>query len=386
MIEPIRRKTTCCLAALALALAATACGAAAAENLPWQEARRLVDAMEKIRAQYVEPVDDATLIQNAIRGMAAGLDPYSSYLSPEEHEQLRIDARGRYEGIGLEVARTEEGFVIIAPLDGSPAARAGLKPGDRLLRANGVPLQEADAETLDRLLAGPADTQVRLTVQRGDEPSFEVTLKRELITIPSVTGQRLADDIFYARITQFSDGSARDLAQLFAAQNVTSGNTRGIVLDLRNNAGGVVEGAVAIADEFLEDGLIMSVQGRDPAYDMAFHATPGGLVDGVPIVVLVNSGTASAAEILAGALQDHGRATLAGTRSFGKGAMQSLIPLEDGGALKLTIAYYRTPLGHRIHEAGVTPDVVFDGEEVSPGEVLPDAWVDQAMKLLDGPE
>ncbi len=366
----------------ALALIAAAGSVHAADNLPWQEARRLVDAMEKIRAQYVEPVDDATLIQNAIRGMAAGLDPYSAYLSPEEHEQLRIDARGRYEGIGLEVAQTAEGFVIIAPLDGSPAARAGLLPGDRLLRVNGVPLDEADPAMLDRLLAGPAETQVRLTVQRGDEQPFEVQLKRETITIPSVSGRRLADDIFYARISLFSDGSARDLAALLAEHKVSAANTRGLILDLRNNAGGVVEGAVAIADELLDRGTIMSVQGRDPMYDMEFHAAPGSIAEGVPMVVLINSGTASAAEILAGALKDQGRALLAGTRSFGKGAMQSLIPLEDGGALKLTIAYYRTPAGHRIHESGIVPDVIFDGEEVPPAENARDPWVERAIALL----
>jgi carboxyl-terminal processing protease len=334
-----------------------AMSAAEEDALPWEEARRFVEALETIRTQYAEPVEDAVLIDEAIRGMAAGLDPYSVYLDPAEYEQARIDALGSYEGIGVEVSRVEGGYVIVAPIDGGPAERAGLLAGDLLLGVNDEPLDGVDPAALDALLHGDAGGAVRLTVQRGDAVPFEVTLVREVINIRSISGEKLGNGIAYLRIAQFNDTSAHDLADLLDDMGMENGDASGLIVDLRNNVGGIVDGAVAIADAFLDGGVIVSTRGRAQGQTFEYAAQPGDLAAHLPIVVLVNRGTASAAEILAGALQDHQRGTVLGTTTFGKGAVQSLIPLEGGGALKLTTAYYTTPSGRIIQDAGIVPDV-----------------------------
>lgn len=354
-------------------------------KLPWEDARRFVEALEKIRAAYVEPIDDETLFRLAIQGMANGLDPYSAYLDSAQHEQLRIDALGRYEGLGIEVAPLEDGFTIVAPLDGGPAERAGLQAGDRLLRANGAALDSVDVATLDRILKGPVGGHVTLTVQRGEQMPFDVTLAREVINIPSVRAEPLQDGLVYLRIAHFSDGSARDVARVLTRTGVVDQKARGLILDLRDNAGGVVEGAIAIADEFLDRGVIVSTQGRLPVHTKVFEASLDDLAAGTPMVVLVNQGTASAAEILAGALQDNGRALLLGQRTFGKGVMQALVPLEGGGALKITTAYYRTPTGRTIQGSGIAPDLEAKVAEASknPRE---DQLVQRAAALLTAGE
>jgi carboxyl-terminal processing protease len=385
MITVVLRLTSCVsrfgIFCFVLAFAPGSAVASEQQTLPWEEARRFVEAMEKIRAVYVEPVDDATLFTNAIRGMAAGLDPYSTYLDPAEHEQVRIDATGRYEGIGLELSLIDGGYVVIAPLHGGPAQRAGLLPGDRLLQADGVPLESADPLTLDRLLHGPAGSELTLTVQRGDEPFFDVVLKREMIAIPSVTGEQLEDGSIYLRLTRLSDGTARDLVRLLRRLGIN--DSTGLIIDLRNNAGGVVDGAVAIADEFLDRGVIVSTRGRLPEMNHVYEAQAGALAATLPIIVLVNQGTASAAEILAAALQENGRAEVLGTRTFGKGAVQTLVPLEDGGALKLTTAYYRTPAGQVIHDAGILPDHDMPEADTEPlGAPAQDKIVQRARDIL----
>lgn len=359
--------------------------AASPAKLPWEDARRFVEALEKIRAAYVEPIDDETLFRLAIQGMANGLDPYSAYLDAAQHEQLRIDALGRYEGLGIEVAPLEDGFTIVAPLDGGPAKRAGLQAGDRLLRANGAVLDSVDVATLDRILKGPVGGHVTLTVQRGEQRPFDVTLTREVINIPSVRAERLQDGLVYLRIAHFSDGSARDVARVLTRTGVVDQKARGLILDLRDNAGGVVEGAIAIADEFLDRGVIVSTQGRLPVHTKVFEASLDDLAAGTPMIVLVNHGTASAAEILAGALQDNGRAVLLGQRTFGKGVMQALVPLEGGGALKITTAYYRTPAGRTIQGSGIAPDLEAKVAEASknPRE---DQLVQRAAALLTAGE
>ncbi|HEX7029415.1 MAG TPA: S41 family peptidase [Gammaproteobacteria bacterium] len=355
------------------------------DSLPWTDARRFVEALETIRTQYAEPVDDEKLINEAIRGMAAGLDPYSVYLDPAEYEQARIDALGRYEGIGVEVARAPEGgYVVVAPFDGGPAARAGIQSGDRLLRANGVSLEGVDPAELDRILHGETGSAVTLTVQRGDSAPFDVTLVREIIRIPSVSGKVLPGGVAYLRIALISDRSARDLANLL--DKLEAHAAPGLVIDLRDNAGGVVEGAVDIADLFLGEGIIVSTRGRAPGQTFDYAAKAGGVAAGVPVIVLVNGGTASAAEILAGALQDHDRATLLGTRTFGKGAVQTLIPLAGGGALKLTTAYYRTPSGRRIDSGGIVPDVEAAAANAPmTGSLEDDALVRRAVELFKAP-
>lgn len=353
------------------------------EALPWEDARRFAEALQIIREQYVEPVDDNTLVTEAIRGMT-GLDPYSVYLEPDEFEQAQISAFGRYEGIGVEVTRAEGIYVIITPFDGGPAQRAGLMSGDRLLRANGVSLSGLDPAELDAILDGPAGSQVNLVIQRDEDEPFPVALTREVVNIPSISTRALDDRILYIRIALISDGSAKDLVKALNASNRNGRRTAGLILDLRNNAGGVVEGAVGIADLFLETGVIVSTRGRAAGQSIDYTASPELMMSGVPMVVLVNSGTASAAEIVAGALQDHSRAVALGSTTFGKGAVQSLIPLENGGAMKLTTAHYRTPSGRLIEGAGIVPDVEVAEADAAP-EFDPekDPLLERATRILE---
>lgn len=361
-------------------VALTTPAAAAEDALPWEDARRFAEALQTIRDHYAEPVADATLINEAIRGMAAGLDPYSVYLDPAEYEQARIDAFGRYEGIGVDVRREADAYVVITPFDGSPAKRAGLQPGDRLLEADGEVLARLDPVQFNHLLDGATGSTVTLLVQRGDGVPFEVTLTRELIDLPSVTGKMIDGNIAYFRIAMVSDNSARNLARMLAAFDDKPG---GLILDLRNNAGGVVDGAVALADLFLDDGVIVSTRGRGIGQSFDYRAGDGEVAAGVPVVVLVNNGTASAAEIIAGALQDHARATVMGETTFGKGAVQSMIPLEGGGALKITSAQYRTPSGRQIEGAGIVPDIAHPAAQLVTEDTSDDALVHHAQRILD---
>lgn len=347
--------------------------------LPWQEARRFAEALEVLRTEFVQPVDDARLIDGAIRGMAEDLDPYSTYLTEQEYAQARIDAAGHYEGIGIEVVPAEPGYLVVNVFEGGPAASAGIRPGDLLLQVDGAPLAGVSPAAFDRLLHGPAETPVALTVQRDGTASFDVRLRRARIGIPSVNVTRLDGGALHARVVHFSDETVADLTRELGGRNIS----RGIVLDLRNNAGGVVDSAVAFADAFIDAGLIVSTQGRAAGQTRDYEAEPGTRFPRVPMVVLVNGATASAAEIVAGALQDHGAGLLLGTPTFGKGAVQSLIPLDGGGALKITTAAYRTPSGREIGPDGITPDILAPEADdlVADGQV--DALMERAAEVLD---
>ena len=353
--------------------------AAEESALPWEDARRFAEALQNIREHYAEPVDDATLINEAIRGMAAGLDPYSVYLDPAEYQQARIDAFGRYEGIGVDVRREADAYVVITPFDGSPAEQAGLLPGDRLLEANGEVLARMDPVQFNHLLDGSSGSTITLLVQReGGEP-FEVTLTRELIDVPSVTGKMTESNVAYFRIAMVSDNTATNLARLLKDFDR---RPAGIILDLRNNAGGVVDGAVALADLFLETGIIVATRGRAAGQSHDYRAQPGEIAAGISMVILVNKGTASAAEILAAAMQDHARAIVMGETTFGKGAVQSMIPLEGGGALQITSAHYTTPSGRRIEGSGIVPDIAHPAAQLASDDMSSDALVDYAEQLL----
>lgn len=365
---------------LCLALVAAPAHAADEDALPWEDARRFVEALQTIREHHAEPVDDATLINEAIRGMAAGLDHYSVYLDPAEYQQARIDAFGRYEGIGVDVRREADGYVVITPFDGSPAERAGLQPGDRLLEANGEMLARLDPVQFNHLLDGTTGSTVTLLVQRDGAEPFHVTLTRELIDIPSVTGKMIDGNVAYFRIAMVSDNSATKLARILAG--FQDGRLAGMILDLRNNSGGVVDGAVALADLFLDAGIIVSTRGRAAGQSFDYPAQPGEIATGIPMVVLVNKGTASAAEILAAAMQDHARAIIVGDTTFGKGAVQSMIPLEGGGALKITSAHYRTPSGRRIEGSGIVPDIAHPAAQMESDDMSADALVRHAQNLL----
>ncbi|QQS54635.1 MAG: S41 family peptidase [Candidatus Competibacteraceae bacterium] len=334
----------------------------AAENnrLPLDELRTFTGVLDAVKQDYVEPVKDKELLENAIRGMLSNLDPHSAYLDAEAFQDLQIGTSGEFGGLGIEVGQEDSGFIkIIAPIDDTPAQRAGLRAGDLIIRLDdtsvkGMPL----ADAIQRMRGKP-NTSITLTIVReGAKKPFKVKLVREVIQVRSVKSRLLEPDFGYLRITQFQSKTAQNLEQ--ALQELEQQNKkplRGLVLDLRNNPGGVLNGAVDVADDFLEDGAIVQTKGRGNGSDQSFKATPGDLLKGAPLVVLVNGGSASASEIVAGALQDHRRALILGERTFGKGSVQTILPLGNGTAVKLTTARYYTPNGRSIQAEGIEPDI-----------------------------
>lgn len=355
------------------------------EALPWEEARLLAEVLERVRQDYVEPVDDRELIEAAIRGMVADLDPHSAFLDSDDYEEIRISTTGAYSGVGLEVGIDGETVVVVTPTDEGPAAMAGILPGDVILSVDGMPVDPADlADTVSRL-RGPVGTQVRVAVRRDapDAPlSFDLTRAR--IDVHSIRHSMKAPGIGYVRISHFSETTAQDLARAVAElHRAAGGRLDGLVMDLRDNPGGVLEAAIEVSDAFLQSGVIVSADGRMADAHFAAEATPGDLIDGAPLVVLVNGGSASASEIVAGALQDHRRATLVGTVTFGKGSVQTVMPLSNGRAIKLTTSRYFTPSGRSIHDRGIAPDVRVDGAREGQGEEA-DPQLRRALDTLGG--
>lgn len=368
------------LTALLLAIFPLRTAFAASEPLPLDELRRFAEVMERIKHDYVEPVDDRTLIEHAIRGMVAGLDPHSAYLDADDFRAMQDFTSGAFDGLGIDIT-IENGLVkVIAPIDGSPAARAGLQAGDTLLRVDDTVLMGVTLDEAVELLRGEPGTRVRLTVlHAGEEAPVTVEITRERIRVPSVRSTLLEPGYAHLRITQFSDTTDTDFERaLEELVEKNGGPLAGLVLDLRNNSGGVVESAVAVADDLLDAGLIVTARGRAEDAAFTFEAEPGDRLEGAPVVVLVNYGTASAAEIVAGALQDHRRALVMGVRTFGKGSVQTILPLADGVALKLTTARYFTPSGRDIQADGIHPDVELAELEVRVVEEDPAAVVREA--------
>jgi carboxyl-terminal processing protease len=317
------------------------------------------DVFERVRGEYVEPVTDRDLIENAIGGMLTGLDPHSAYLNQRSFRDMQVQTRGEFGGLGIEVTQ-EDGFVkVISPIDDTPAARAGVRAGDLITHLNGTPVRGLTLQEAVDQMRGPRGTQIRLTIRReGAERPVELTLTRDVIR-PQVVRFRLeGNDVGVVRISSFNEQTERALRQ--AVQTLRSqagGNLRGIVLDLRNNPGGLLDQAIQVADDFLDRGEIVSTRTRRPDDSQRWNARPGDIAQGLPIVVLINDGSASASEIVAGALQDHRRAVVLGTRSFGKGSVQTVIPLQGNGAIRLTTALYYTPSGRSIQATGIEPDI-----------------------------
>ncbi len=328
----------------------------AAAPLPLNELRTFAEVLERIRAAYVEPVDDATLLDNAIRGMLEGLDPHSAYLEPEAFRGLQDSTSGQFGGLGIEVGQ-EDGFIkVISPIDDTPAARAGIEAGDLIVKIDDQPVKGMSLMDAIEKMRGPAGTSVVLTLVRDAGRPFDIELKRAVVKVASLRTESLEDGYVYMRITQFQNNTGDELRRSLGNLNA-KGALKGVVLDLRNNPGGVLQSAVEVADSFLDDGLIVYTKGRLSNAEMRFNATrnnPGG---SVPLVVLINGGSASASEIVAGALQDHGRAVIMGTDSFGKGSVQTVLPLNNDRALKLTTALYYTPNGRSIQAQGIVPDI-----------------------------
>ena len=327
------------------------------------------DIFERIRAQYVEEVDAGELIEAAINGMLTSLDPHSSYLSPEDAAQMRVQTRGEFGGLGIEVTQ-EEGFVkVVSPIDGTPADAAGIEAGDFITHVDGESVLGLTLDQAVELMRGPVGSEIVITVVReGETEPFDVSIIRDTIKLTAVRS-RLQGETVVLRVTTFNDQTTPNLEAGLKQQIEEAGgidNVNGVVLDLRNNPGGLLTQAIQVADAFLEKGEIVSTRGRNPEDGERFNATPGDLIDGKPIVVLINGGSASASEIVAGALQDHRRAIVVGTKSFGKGSVQTVMPLRSDGAMRLTTARYYTPSGRSIQNLGVSPDIVVEQPRRAP--------------------
>lgn len=342
-----------------------------AAKVPLEEIRRYVTVYNAVKQAYVDPVDDHKLMQAAIRGLLLDLDPHSAYMEKGDAEQFDEQTRGSYDGVGVELEQQSDGALrVVAPLDGSPADRAGLRSGDRIIGIDGKLLGAGQGDG-SAPLRGKAGTPVVVKIVRaGVREPFDVTLVRETIRATSVRSKLLAPGFGYVRISSFQTSTATDFAKQVDALQKTA-PLRGLVLDLRSNPGGLLLGAVQIADELLNSGNIVSTRGREALGNSQFEATPGDKLNGAPVVALVDAGSASAAEVLAGALRDNKRAMLMGSRTFGKGSVQTLLPLDNGDSVKLTTARYYTPNGHSIQALGIKPDIVLhpDGAQRRPAPI-----------------
>jgi carboxyl-terminal processing protease len=340
---------------------AVGASAKAAASDTYRELNLFGDVFERVRADYVEKPDDSKLVESAINGMLAGLDPHSSYMDPKSFRDMQVQTRGEFGGLGIEVTM-EDGLVkVVAPIDDTPAAKAGVMANDIITQLDDEAVQGLTLNQAVDKMRGPVNTKIKLTIMRkgGDKP-IDVTIVRDVIRVKSVRSHNEGDDVGYIRITQFNEQTTDGLKQAINDLNgqLGSDKVKGYVIDLRNNPGGLLDQAISVSDTFLDKGEIVSTRGRNPEETQRFNARPGDLTKGKPLIVLVNGGSASASEIVAGALQDHKRATLVGTRSFGKGSVQTIIPLGAGnGALRLTTARYYTPSGRSIQAKGISPDI-----------------------------
>ena len=339
----------------------------AAAGLPVEELRTFSDVFGRIKNDYVEDVEDSEMLNNAIRGMLSGLDPHSSYLDQEQFKELQVGTSGEFGGLGIEVGM-EDGFVkVIAPIDDTPAERAGIEAGDLIIRLDDTPVKGLTLNDAVKIMRGKTGTVLRLTVVReGIDQPLKIDIKRAVIKVKSVKSRMLEDGFGYVRISQFQSKTAENMVDAIEALHKESdGTLKGMVLDLRNNPGGVLNGAVAVSDAFLKKGLIVYTEGRVSDSKLRFNATPDDILNSAPMVVLVNQGSASASEIVSGALQDHHRAIVVGTPTFGKGSVQTILPLSNGTAVKLTTARYYTPSGRSIQAEGIKPDIELDQVRVS---------------------
>ncbi len=347
------------------AVSTSLAGATSRAASPFDLFDQLARVLVVVEKEYVEPVDRAKLLRGALKGMVAELDPHSAYLPASDYAALRQDTEGRFGGIGVEVEFQVDHATVIAPVEGSPAQRAGVRPGDRILRIDGTPLAELSPPEIVRRMRGPTGTRVELLIARAglDQP-LVLRIERQEIVVSSVTSELLDGRVAYIRLKQFQAGTHEELLQHAARlRERSAGMLTGVLLDLRGNPGGLVDEAVAVADEFVGEGIIYSTRHRGRVVDEV-HATPYGVLSGGPVVVLVNEMSASAAELVAGALQDAHRATIVGARTFGKGSVQTLIDLPQGDGLRLTTLRYYTPAGHEIQARGIAPDVAVG---VTPG-------------------
>lgn len=363
-------------------------------TLTWEQARLFAEVMARVKEDYVEPIDDKVLFESAIRGMVADLDAHSQFLNADEYQDIRASTSGGYSGVGLEVSSDDGKIMVVAPIDGTPAHRAGIISGDTIVAIDDASVHRNGLQETIGKMRGRTGTRVSISILRGPDAELLVyNLRREHIQVSSIRFERLEPDLGYVRVSQFSDNTAPELSdaigELMRSYVDTGGELRGLVLDLRNNPGGILDAAVDVSDLFITHGVIVTGEGRTPDAHFVRKASNGDMLDGTPMVVLVNKGSASASEIVAGALQDHHRALIVGTPSFGKGLVQTVMPLSRGRAIKLTTSRYFTPSGDSIHGTGITPDIQVDGTNRHPGRSFSagvdregDAQLIEAIELL----
>ena len=335
--------------------------AKAASSDTYRQLNLFGDVFERVRADYVEKPEDSKLVESAINGMLAGLDPHSSYMDPKSFRDMQVQTRGEFGGLGIEVTM-EDGLVkVVAPIDDTPAAKAGVMANDIITKLDDEQVQGLTLNQAVDKMRGPVNTKIKLTIMRkGQDKPIEVSITRDVIRVKSVRSHSEGEDVGYIRVTQFNEQTTDGLKKAISdlTNQLGAEKVKGFVLDLRNNPGGLLDQAISVSDAFLDKGEIVSTRGRNAEETQRFNARPGDLTKGKPLIVLINGGSASASEIVAGALQDHKRATLVGTRSFGKGSVQTIIPLGSGnGALRLTTARYFTPSGKSIQAKGISPDI-----------------------------
>ena len=329
-------------------------------TLPLNEIRIFTEIFSKIKSDYVENIEDSTLLKNAIRGMLQGLDPHSAYLDKDSYKELQEGTSGEFGGLGIEVGY-EDGFVkVISPIDDTPAKRAGIKAGDLIIRLDGKSVKGISLMEAVKMMRGKPGSEIELTILRGgEEKPFNVTIVRDIITVKNIKAETIESAFGYIRISNFQIHTVDDLSKaLVKLENENNNMLKGLVLDLRNNPGGLLNAAVGVSDLFLDEGLIVYTEGRVKGSKLKFNAKPSEMFKDIPIIVLVNGGSASASEIVAGALQDHRRAIIMGERTFGKGSVQTILPMNDETALKLTTARYYTPSGRSIQASGIEPDMI----------------------------
>ncbi|MGR9088753.1 MAG: S41 family peptidase [Gammaproteobacteria bacterium] len=361
------------------------------EVIPFEELRTFTEIFGRIKRDYVEPVSDKKLLEDAVKGMLSGLDPHSAYLVPEEYQELKEGTTGQFGGLGIEVTM-ENGFIkVVSPIDDTPAQRAGIKTGDLIIRLDDQPVKGMSlVDAVKKMRGEPGSTILLTVVREGEEAPLKFTLTRDIIKVKSVKSRILEKDYGYVRISSFQSGTGESLLEAVSSlKKENSGNLKGLVLDLRNNPGGVLNAAVEVSDAFLKSGLIVYTEGRIENSEMRFNASPDDVINGAAMVVLINAGSASASEIVAGALQDQKRAVIMGEKSFGKGSVQTILPTSSGAAVKLTTARYYTPSGRSIQAEGIEPDISLAQiklESLEKSEFTPVKEADLSHHLGNGKE
>ena len=364
--------TAAVLVVLTLSLGGTSASKGVDRSATYEQLKLFTDVLSIIQNQYVDETEPREVIYGAVRGMLRTLDPHSSFMDPESYREMQVETSGSFGGLGIEITIRDDMLTVVAPIDGTPAWRAGIQPGDRIVKIEGLVTKDMNLADAVKKMRGPRGTKVTITVVReGTKEPFDVQLTREVIQVQSIKSQELEPGIAYIRIRQFQERTAADM--IAAVEKLDKGNQlSGIILDLRYNPGGLLSSAVEVSEEFLGDGkLVVYTEGRVRNQNMRFTAHAKHAITEVPLVVLVNGGSASASEIVAGAIQDHGRGVIIGTQTFGKGSVQTIIPLSDGSGLRLTTARYYTPKGRSIHGKGITPDIVIEAPKEEAAAVKP---------------